>query len=415
MNFKTIHIALSPNNTWRDTLAALGLLILPWNWFSWKKGPAVGQLEDIFREMTGGKYVSAVGSGREALLQILTGLELEPGSEIIVQSFTCMVVVNSILWAGYKPVYVDIDHHFNLSPDDLRSKITNRTKAVIIQHTFGIPGKIPEIQKICEEKGLILIEDCAHSLGATVGDRPVGSFGDLSFFSLGRSKVVSCVNGGVIVCNKEKYLKNLEQREADLKVARCGYIFQNLMHPLICSAAKCLYSVWLGKLLMVAAQKLRLINLEVTPAEKKSVRPRSFVSKLPNAMAKIALIQMGLLKNFNQHRRTASQFYHDHLKTGRRLNPASLPGAIFLRYPLLIKNPAKVRRAAKRQGVILGDWYSVPVAPPDVEVRKTGYQHGSCPVCEKDNAEIINLPTHHSLTSQDLNKIVNLVNQYAED
>lgn len=443
MSFKTIHIALSPNNTWRDTLAALGMLILPWEWFSWKKGPAIGQLEQAFREMTGGKYVSAVGSGREALLQILIALKLEAGSEVIVQSFTCMVVVNSILWAGGKPVYADIDSHFNLDPDDLRKKITHRTKAVIIQHTFGVPGKVREIQKICEEKGLILIEDCAHALGATVGgkataagenatsagakvaiaggnaawagDKPVGSYGDLAFFSLGRSKVVSCVNGGVLVCNNEKYLKELESREADLKQAEGGYIFQTLMHPVVCSAAKFLYSIWLGKMLLVAAQKLRLINLEVTPAEKHSRKPRQFVSKLPNAMARIALIQMKLLKIFNQHRRTTAQFYNDHLKTGRHLNPANLPGAIFLRYPLLIKNPGKVRREAKRQGVILGDWYSVPIAPPDIDAAKTGYKTGSCPVCEQFNSEIINLPTHQSLTKKDLQKIVNLVNRYAED
>ncbi len=423
MCHKSIHIALSPNNTWKDTMTALAFLVLPWNWFRWKKGPAVAKLEQLFREKFDADYALAVGSGREALLQILSSLKLEQGSEVLLQSFTCMVVTNSIIWSGLKPVYADIDDQFNLDPEDLRKKITPKTKVVIVQHTFGVPGKITEILKICREKNLILIEDCAHSLGATAEGKQVGSFGDLAFFSLGRSKVISCVNGGMVICNNPSFIPGLTDQEKHLKNWGTGVILQNLLHPLIFSLGKLLYSIGLGKALIVASQKLKLVNLEVTPGEKKGHRPARFVSRLANAMAAIALIQMSLLDQFNEQRRRAARYYFQHLKKGIKLNPADLGGAhdggaggaIFLRYPLLIKNPAEVRRAAKKQGVMLGDWYSVPVAPADVDQSKTGYQNGQCPHCEIINSRILNLPTHHSLKQRDWQKIVKLVNQYAED
>jgi dTDP-4-amino-4,6-dideoxygalactose transaminase len=415
MHFKTIHIALSPNNTRRDTLLALGLLLFPWNWFSWKKGPAVKMLEDRFQDYLGAKYVKAVGSGREALLMILEGLDLPKDAEVIIQSFTCMVVVNSILWSGCKPVYADIDEHYNLTAGEVEKKITAKTRVVIVQHTFGIPGNLDSLQKLCREKGLILIEDCAHALGALSSGKPVGSRGELSFFSLGRSKVISCVSGGMVVCNNEKYLPGLKKQEKLLKSTPAGQIFQNLLHPPVSTISKALYGLSIGKLILVASQKLKLINLEVTPQEKKSVRPATFVAGLSNAMAKIALVQWSLLEEFNQRRRTAAQYYFDHLRKGKKLDPALLKGAIFLRYPLLIKNPVEVRREARKTGIILGDWYSVPVAPADIDKIKSGYQAGSCKKTENFNTRILNLPTHHSLSAKDLKNITNLVNKYAED
>ena len=171
MNFwkKPINIALSPNNTWRDTLVAFGELVLPWNWMSWKTdrmgGRARVELERRFGEWIGRPGdVRAVGSGREALYIILKALNLEEGDEIILQSFTCMVVVNAITWAGLKPVFVDADENYNLNVEKLKQAINPRTRGVIVQHTFGIPAEVVAVKKICEEKKLVLIEDCAHAM-----------------------------------------------------------------------------------------------------------------------------------------------------------------------------------------------------------------------------------------------------------
>jgi len=415
MPFKTIHIALSPNNTWRDTLAAVGMLVLPWNWFGWKRGRAVGQLEAEFRGMMGVDFAVAVGSGREALYLILKSLNLKDGEEVLVQSFTCMVVINSIIWNKLKPVYLDIEDNYNFSAAELSKKITSKTKAVIVQHTFGIPADIEKIKKVCESKKIVLVEDCAHALGASVDGRQVGTFGDMAFYSLGRSKVISCVNGGIIICSNKKYQENLKRQTENLKVNSTGVIFQNLIHPLICSLAKFLYFSPIGKILMVAAQRFKLINLEVTRGEKEAIKPALFPTKLSNAMARIALIQLDELKSFNKKRREIAGYYFKHLRIKQKINPAEFPGAIFLRYPLQIKNPQKVLMAAKNSGIILGDWYSSPIAPLDIAIEKTEYVPGECGHCEKINSRMINLPTHYSLKEKDLEKIVKIVNQNAEN
>jgi dTDP-4-amino-4,6-dideoxygalactose transaminase len=159
---------------------------------------------------------------------------------------------------------------------------------------------------------------------------------------------------------------------------------------------------------------LRLINLEVTPDEKKSIRPPRFVSLMPNAMARLALAQLKRLDYFNSRRRQSAEFYFHNLKIKGAPDPAKFPGAIFLRYPLQVKNPREVIARAKKAGIILGDWYSTPVAPCDIERSKTGYRPGSCPRCEQANARMVNLPTHHSLTAGDRRRIVQIINEHAE-
>lgn len=366
--------------------------------------------------MMGVDFALAVGSGREALYLILKSLNLTPGDEVVVQSFTCMVVINSILWNRLIPVYVDIDDNFNYAAEELSKKITPKTRAVIVQHTFGIPAaEIFKIKKICDEKRLILIEDCAHALGATVEGKMAGTIGDFGFYSLGRSKIISCVSGGMIVAKKGAALENLKKLEVQLSPTSSGQIAQNLLHPIICSLAKLLYFGKAGKAVMYFSQKLKLLNLEVTPGEKKAVRPKVFGTRLSNAMARIGLVQLGLLEKFNINRRRIAEYYFQNLEIGQKIDAAEFPGAVFLRYPLLVNNPEAVLRKARSAGYYLGDWYSTPIAPPDSEMGKTGYVAGSCHRCEKLNKKIINLPTMQGLTEADLQKIVNIVNKNAKN
>src|SRR3989338_6812839 len=172
--FKPVSISLSPNKEKDDILLALKLLFKPWQWQSQK--PAIAgnsdrRLENEFKSYLGLKNAISFNSGRSALMAILHGLKngdpflakgLE-GREILLQAFTCNATANPIIWSGFKPVYVDCNEQtFNINTYDLRKKITPNTKAVLVQHTFGIPANIDEILNICSQYNLILIEDCAH-------------------------------------------------------------------------------------------------------------------------------------------------------------------------------------------------------------------------------------------------------------
>src|SRR3989344_2324062 len=161
--FKPISISLSPNTEKDDVWLAFKLLFQPWRW---KTGSVEVILQQKFREFLGVKYAFTFNSGRSALMAILDSLGLEKGDEVLLQAFTCNAVPNPIIWDGFKPIYVDCDEKtFNMDIDNLKRKITDKSRALIVQHTFGLPAEMDEIIEICRQNGLILIEDCAHSLG----------------------------------------------------------------------------------------------------------------------------------------------------------------------------------------------------------------------------------------------------------
>lgn len=411
-----INIALSPNVTSKDVLTAIKLLFLPWKWLKWRNDESRAKLSKRFSEFAGTESSFLVGSGREALFLILKSLELAEQSEVILQSFTCMVVSNAIVWNKLKPVYVDIDETFNLDPDKIEAQITPKTRVILVQHTFGIPAQILRIREICRKNNLILIEDCAHALGAEALDadgtlKKLGTFGDAAFFSLGRSKVISAVSGGAIISKNLELAQKIAMNYEKIPEMKYLRIFQNLFHPLITGIAKLTYGIGLGKLMMVLAQKLHLINLEVTAAEKRGEMEGAFPTKLAGAMAVLGNVQMDLLSKFNEHRKTLAAMYHRELGG---LSPINHPGAIFLRFPVIVDHPELIFNTAKKHGFILGDWYSVPIAPKGVDLKKSGYINGSCSNAEKIGKKIINLPTMYSFSEKKAKKLIDLIKKYIQ-
>jgi len=214
--FKPISISLSPNVEKDDLRLALNLIIRPWLWM---RGKAIKQLEDEFKKYLGVKYAFSFNSGRSSFFAILKALSeiegLKSGDEILLQAFTCNAVPNPVLWAGFKPVYVDCDKDdFNIDPQDLRSKITVKSRIVVVQHTFGLPTNMEEIRSICAEyPNLILIEDCAHSLGAEFDGIKVGSHSKVAFFSFSRDKIISSVYGGIATTNDPSLAEKIQQAQ----------------------------------------------------------------------------------------------------------------------------------------------------------------------------------------------------------
>ena len=156
--------SLSPNTGRTDVLKALAVLLMPW---TWKKGGALLWVRQWFVDYLGVGEVAFFNSGRSALLAILESFGIGAGDEVIVQAFTCVAVPNSVIWAGAKPVYVDIDESYNTDPIDAEKKITKKTKALIVQNSFGIPAQIEKLLLLAKKYKFLVIEDCAHALGAT--------------------------------------------------------------------------------------------------------------------------------------------------------------------------------------------------------------------------------------------------------
>ena len=159
-------------------------------------GPEVTSFESAFSNKIGSEYCIGMSSGTDALQAIFLALNLEPGSEVIVPSFTFIASASSIMRAGLKPVFADLESDsFHLSLRTIKKVWTNKTKAVLFVHLFGEPGNLKEIKEFCDDNKAHLIEDCAQSYGSTAGRSGLASA--YSFFP---AKNLGCLgDGGAVV------------------------------------------------------------------------------------------------------------------------------------------------------------------------------------------------------------------------
>lgn len=371
---QVISSSLSPNTEREDVFEALRVLFNP---ASWQKGSAIDEVEKWFNGVS-------FDSGRSALFALLQTFDIRQGNEVLIQAFTCVAVPNSIYLAGALPVYVDIDDTFNLDPKDLEKKITKRSKAIIVQHTFGVPAQMDAILPIAKKHKLIVIEDCAHSLGATYKGQRLGTLGDAAFFSFGRDKVVSSVWGGVATLNikdqRSKIKDKLIKFQEELSYPSHPWIAQQLFHPIAFAAILPTYNMVIGKIMLEVFKRMRLLSVPNPP----SFYPKRY----PNALAQLLLKQLAKLERYNETRRDVASYYRKELK-----KETLDSGAIYLRYAVLVDDPAMVTRLAKQQGILLGNWYYNVIDPKGVDLNAAGYVRGNCPHAEKAAAHIVNLPT----------------------
>jgi perosamine synthetase len=168
-------------------------------------GEKVALFERMFSGYTGTKFAVATSNGTTALHTALLSLGIGPGDEVITTPFSFIATANSILYCGAKPVFADIDPRtYNIDPDSIRRKITNKTRAVLVVHLYGQPCDILEIRRICEENKLFLVEDACQAHGAEFDGKKAGSFGDVACFSFYATKNMTTGEGGIIVTNDEE-------------------------------------------------------------------------------------------------------------------------------------------------------------------------------------------------------------------
>jgi dTDP-4-amino-4,6-dideoxygalactose transaminase len=180
------------------------------------QGPQIQEFEEAFAHRLGKGRAVATSYGRMAFLYILKALQLPSGSEVVFPALTFWVIPELARVAGLKPVFADIDPRtFNLDPEAFERAITANTRAVVPTHLFGLSCEMSPILSTARRHGLAVIEDCAHSLGATYRGRPVGSLGDASFFSFQTLKPLNTYGGGMAFVRDER----LAQRMASLAAA----------------------------------------------------------------------------------------------------------------------------------------------------------------------------------------------------
>lgn len=414
--FRPISISLSPNVQIDDLHLALNLIVRPW---LYKRGRALSELENSFKKYLGVKYAISFNSGRSAFFAILKSLNLPKESEVLLQAFTCNAVPNPVLWAELKPVYVDCNKDdFNINGGDLSAKINAKTRAVVVQHVFGLPADMDEIRATCGANNLMLIEDCAHSLGAEFKGEKTGSHSKAAFFSFSRDKIISSVYGGIAVTNDDKIGEALRQAQKEFGKPNSFWIFQQLLHPILLHYI--ILPVYnfldLGKIFLVFSQWVHLLSKAVSWKEKRGQRPDYFPKAMPNALAALALNQFKKLDKFNNHRQIIADYYFENLKNTKFELPKSFEGRknVFLRFTVKhAKAHEIIYEAWHKQNILLGDWYTTPIAPFDTKTEEVRYTSGSCKTAEELSKRTLNLPTHINISLKDAERIVNFLKKWS--
>lgn len=341
--------------------------------------------------------------GRVALYAILRALGVGEGDDVLTQAYTCVAVPEGIMAAGARPVFVDIEANgYSLDSADLARKITAQTRAVIVQHTFGIPADMDPIIDFAQQRGLAVIEDCCHTLTSRYRGRLVGTFGQASFYSFEYGKPVPIGAGGCAVANDpalrlklwELYSKFSEPTSiAQWKLELQAYAYRRLYSPQL---------YWTLKTAFHRLSKAGLVTGNYHPiGGEPSAEFHWRMGRLARCRLRRAL-QQECAPPSKVH------LYGDLFRELHVIQPQSRPGdhVDFVRYPVRVCNKQSVTRLAKEYNVEVADWYRTPIHPLSLEeCRLVGYEPGCCPRAEQRAGEAISLPLKGTVTSRYLEQL----------
>ena len=373
-------------------------------------GNVIGEYEKLFAACTGAEHAVSFGAGRMAFFAILKALDVKEGDEVIVPGYTCVVVPNAVKACGAIPVYADIEiSTLNACADSIAKKITPRTKAICVAHTFASFADMRQILAVAEKHGLKVIEDCAHSLGARYGGKYPGTFGDAAFFTTEQSKLISTGKGGMAVTNDKALadkLKHLQAEAATPSLSETKRIMLQALFSHIFSSIKW----YAGKAL---AQKLwQRTGFAILSTTKDEIEGNSHVpfvfEKLSNIQAVLGRSQLNALRENLSHRRMLGEEYIRIFRKYGYYIPAktdALYEPIYIRFWLLINNRELFSQLLSETSFETGKWFASPVHPQDTTLRNINYQWGSCPVSEYAASCNINFPVNYNVDKKDLSRL----------
>ena len=393
--FQPIHHTFGPHATTRFCVNALQILCAPWKW---QVGKSTKELRTILSDATGADTF-LFSSGREALLSLLRAIDLQPGDEIIIQGYTCVALPNAIHEAGGVPVFADIDPStLNLDCADVEKRISNRTRAIICQHTFGIPSDTDQLRRICDQNAIALIEDCAHIIPDGKGPHAVAEKGDFILLSFGRDKALSGVTGGALL-SKHSYVSDfIKEEESKARSLSKSIIGKLLLYPFIYVSAKPFYGVIIGKAFLRLMKTLGLL-VPIVSDEEKTGSMDAQLHSMPNACAFLAVREWDALHEMNEHRRALTQEY---LRCAEKYS-WSYPSAIHAdlplqKFPVFVEDGDSVRRTLKKKNIHLDDgWTGSTVCPASVQMQSVPYPIGQTPQASAVCTSIVSLPTHPTM------------------
>ena len=344
--------------------------------------------------------------GRVALYALLKAVGVKKGDEVILPAYTCVVVPNAILYLGAKPVYVDItEKTYNMDIDRVYSSISDRTKVIICQNTYGLSSNLDELKEMAEKYGLYTIEDCTHGFGGSYKGVPNGLTCDAAFFSTQWNKPFSTGIGGFAVTQNETLGSCLSALQVDLiepspkeliNLRILYFVNRYLINDKTYWPLVRLYR-WLSRNnLVVGSSSGEEIN-SVT-------MPKGYFKAFSHVQAKEGMKNLPLLgRDLVQRKKNARLYNKILVEAGKcHIDDALFDDHSFLKFPLLVKDRDKFIGLAEKYRVSLGDWFLTPLHPVKGDLAAWGYEYGKFPVAEYLASHVVNLPT----TPSDIERVV---------
>jgi perosamine synthetase len=360
-------------------------------------------LEETFKNYFRSNYVKSFAQGRMALFVLLKKIGIKKGDEIIIPAFTCVAVPNVIIYAGARPIYVDISiEDFNINPNLIKNKITKKTKAIIIQHTFGLPCNIKLIKKIAKKYNLITIEDCTHSLGSNYKKHLTGTLSDAAFFSFDNTKIINAHSGGILIINQMNIIKS-KKFSINNKSLSNFFLKKQILTHLLEYILFSKYFMWIGKFIMTLLDYSQILFL--IKNENKLSKPKNFPLPLNPAFATLILNQILRLKKNLKHRQGISQLLNKKIKW-YNFSDNDIYSYSWLRYSFLVRNRDFFIKKFNKH-FDLDIWYQSVVHGREKNLYEVFYQIGSCPVAEFVTKTIVNIPTHEKIPTLYINNVIN--------
>jgi len=334
-------------------------------------GKEVQLLESEVAQMVGAAAAVGCASGSDALYLALRALEIGPGDEVITVPFTFVATAGAIARTGAKPVFVDIDPvTYNLDPRLLSAAITDKTRAIIPVHLFGLPADMKPIMKIAGERGVAVVEDAAQAIGATYDGAQVGSIGNFGCFSFFPSKNLGCAgDGGMVTASDERM-----------------------------------------------GDKLRLLRAHGS-REKYSYEILGVNSRLDSLQAAILRVKLPHLKEWERGRRQNAETYRELFGNYKLESTITLPSTpancthVYNQFVIRCPERSKLRLHLREHGFSTEVYYPSPLHLQQA-FAYLGYSEGAFPVSESACREVLALPIYPELTEEMQHSFVRAISQF---
>ena len=352
------------------------------------------------------KHAIFLPSARFGLYHTLKAVGLKKGDGVIVPAWTHYSVPSMVVAAGMKPLFADIEAgSFNMSHTTIPKKYLNEAKAVIITHLYGFPAKAKEIKQLADENNLVVIEDCAQSLGAKIDGKPTGTFGHASYFSLSITKNLTTLKGGMVCTDDENLADYLKECRLDeltktgplKKVLKTCSLAHSLLNPVFFTGM-----VYPGLLVSTA---MGIDPIHEKFREKMKIENPGDKTPTPHPVqAILGQRQLEALKTHNEARNKNGKFLIKRLKGKTK---AGLPVLnrknyeIFMSFVITVDDPWDVKKSLLKRGIDTSPGYLKNCASMsifrDYEVN--------CPNAGLMSKKQLHIPVYPGLTEKQLEKI----------